>query len=466
MSKKVIEKVIESMNLKVENIDSLGITTQRASILLFNKETGEPYTNIITWQDRRASKLASEISNLFNIKFLRGLTRFLTLFSSNPMFITASQLRFNSDHASARTGYLLNSDPELRKKAELESTGWGTIDTWIIYNLTQGKLHLTDYSNASATGLLDPFKLTWNSIVYKAFNIPPHIFPELRPTRGDFGTTELFADGPISIKSVVADQQASLFALFAGTPEIGNIKCTNGTGTFVDMFTGEKPKASRRKLYPLIAWTIKDDEGKLKTYYLLEGLSHNTGNIIDFIKDIFKLYDDPADTEKMAMSVDSTDGVFFLPALTSGLSFPIWDNTTRGNLFGLSLNTKPEHIVRAVLEGICFRIKDIVEGIMKDAKIKIDSIVADGGVSQNKFVLQFMSDILGLNVVHYKNPETTALGAAFLAGLETGFWKIEQLKDFLILDKIYTPKMSEDERKKRYACWKDIISRSLNYKMT
>ncbi|MHA1150504.1 MAG: glycerol kinase 5 [Promethearchaeota archaeon] len=458
MSKEVLEEVLKTGNVTAEQIDSLGITTQRASWCLWNRETGKPYTNINTWQDKRAAAFAEKKANSFTFKIIRGITKILSIFSKNPMFITASQLRPNSDHCSARTGFLIEKDAEIKRllRGDLKNIAWGTIDTWILYNLTEKQIHATDYSNASATGLLDPFKLIWNNLILKAFNIPEEILPEIRNTRGDFGSTKLFG-GDISIKAVIADQQASLFG--QGCIEIGNLKCTNGTGSFVDLNTGDKPFASKRKLYPLIAWRVKDI-----TTYMLEGLSHNTGNIIDWIQQELEFYSNPAETEKMANSVESTNGVYFLPTFTSGISFPYWDETARGNLFGISLDTKKEHIVRAVLEGICFRIKDIVEGIRKDSKIKIKKIKLDGGVSQNKFLLQFLANILGMEIHHSAHPETTALGAAFMAGLETKFWdSVEKLKEFIKVDAVYRPQMSEAERKLKYKCWQDVVKRSLNY---
>ncbi|MHA1294322.1 MAG: FGGY-family carbohydrate kinase, partial [Promethearchaeota archaeon] len=273
----------------------------------------------------------------------------------------------------------------------------------------------------------------------------------------------------IPIKAVIADQQASLYASFA------QLKCTIGTGSFVDLRTGDKPYASRRKLYPLVAWCIKEEKEEVneegqtikkiqqKPVYLLEGMNHNAGNIIDWMQYELNFYSDPNETEKMALSLKDSGGVYILPTFTSGLSFPYWSSTT-GNIFGLNLETKKEHLVRAVLEGICYRIKDIVEGILKDTKIKINKIVLDGGVSKNKFILQFLSDILGMDVEHSGNPETTALGAAFMAGIETGFWKSEEeLNQIRKIDQIFKPQLTKEEREKKYQKWKDIVSRSLNY---
>jgi len=455
MSKQVLEEVLESNNLSAKDIEAIGISTQRASFLFWDKKSKEIYSNIITWQDKRSAAYANKITNSFFFKFLRGLSKFLYLITRKKRMLSASMLRFNTDFTSLRTGFFLENNPELKEKIKDPNTSivWGTVDTWILWNLTEGKVHATDYSNVSSTGMLDPFTLKWNAITLKAFNIPEHILPEIRETRGDFGTTKLFGGGEIPITSIIADQQSSLFA------NLSDMKCTIGTGSFIDLRTGEEPYVSKRVLYPLIAWRINE-----KTEYLLEGVSHNSGNIIDYIQNELNLINDPAESEKMALSINDTNGVYFLPAFTSGLSFPYWDSSARGNIFGISLDTKKEHIVRAVLEGICFRIKDILEGIVEDTKIDVKKIMVDGGVSQNKFVLQFLSDILGMEVEHSANPETTALGAAFMAGLAVGFWKSEEeLLQLRRVEKIYKPQMTEEERKKKYSCWKDIISRSLRY---
>lgn len=458
-SKEAIEEVLEKKSLDATDIKCMGITTQRASFCIWDKRNGRLYSNIITWQDKRSAEYAQKMTNSFFFRFLRGFAKVAHTLTKSTKMLTASMLRFDSSYASISTSYFLNNNPKVNELIQDPKTsiGWGTIDTWILWNLTEGRVHATDYSNSSATGLLDPFELDWNSIVVNKLKIPVYILPEIKDTNANFGVTKLFGNGEIPIRCVVADQQASLFGQCCF--KYGEMKVTNGTGSFVDLNTGDKPFASKRKLYPFVAWAMNGE-----ITYMLEGLSHNTGNIIDWIKDELELFDDPRKTEEMAQSVDSTGGVFFLPTFTSGISFPYWDPTARGNIFGISLQTKKEHIIRAVLNGICFRIKDFVEGIIADTGIHVDRIKADGGVSQNKYVLQFLADILGMEVEHSQNPETTALGAAFIAGLTTGFWDSrENIKEIRKVDRIYKPRMSEEKRKKLYNAWKDIIRRSLNY---
>jgi glycerol kinase len=461
MSKEAIEEVLQSQNLKATNIDSMAISTQRASFCLWNKKTGQLYSNIITWQDKRAAQYVKKLHNKLFFRILRAIGKIARIFGSTKM-LTASILQFITDYASVRTSYFIENHPEIKKEIKDPNTDiiWGQIDTWILWNLTEGKKHITDYSNAGSSACLDPFTLKWNKAIIGHMNIPTHILPEILDTNGDFGVTRLFGEGEIPIRAVIADQQASLFGQCCF--DYGEMKVTNGTGSFVDLNTGDKAYASKRKLYPLVAWRMDGN-----TTYMLEGFSHNTGNIIDWIQSELHLIDTPSDSEKLALSVDSTEGVYFLPTLTSGISFPYWDSTARGNLFGVNLSTKKEHIIRAVLEGICLRIKDFVTGIIDDTKIEVKRIKADGGVSENKFILQFLSDILGLEVEHSTHPETTALGAAFMAGLKTGFWNSkEDLRAIRKIDKVYTPQMSEEERQKKYSFWKNIIQRSLNYDLS
>lgn len=457
--RKVLHDVLVEANLTAKDIDSMGISTQRASFMFWDKSTGEIHSNIITWQDKRVAKFAEKTTKSAYFRILRGLSSILYTFSRNNRFLAASQMQFNSDYASIRTKYHLLNHPQLQAKIEEKSSNivWGTIDTWILWNLTEGEVHATDYSNASSTGMYDPFTLQWNTIVLNKFKIPLHILPEIKDTNANFGITKLFGNGPIHIHSIIADQQASMFGQCCFQP--GEMKVTNGTGSFVDLNTGLEAHASKRKLYPLIAWRIDGE-----VIYKLEGMSHNTGIILDWIKEELKLFDNYSDLDEMVKSVDSTGGVFFLPTFSSGISYPYWDPTARGNIFGINLKTKKEHLLRAVLNGIAFRIKDFVQGIIDDTGVPISKIKADGGVSRNTYFLQFLADILGIEVEHSENPEPTALGAAFVAGLSMQFWQSkEEVASLFKIDEIYKPKIDEKERNHLYSCWKDIVKRSLNY---
>ncbi len=457
--KQVLADVIAQANITANEIDSLGISTQRASFMFWDKNTGEIHSNIVTWQDKRAAVFAKQTTNSGYFKSIRSLSNFVFHLTHSPRFLTASQMQFNSDYASIRTYYHLLNNPELNKAIHKKDNSiiWGTIDTWIIWNLTKDHLHATDFSNASSTGMYDPFTLSWNSMLLSKFKIPASILPEIRDTNAEYGITSLFGNGDIVIHSCVADQQASMFGQCCFQP--GEMKVTNGTGSFVDLNTGDSPHVSKRHLYPLIAWQIDG-----KTIYKLEGMSHNTGNILDWIKEELKLFENYEQLDEMVNSVESTGGVFFLPTFSSGISYPYWDPTARGNIFGINMKTKKEHLLQAVINGIAFRIKDFVQGIIEDTGISITKIKADGGVSRNTYFLQFLANILGLDVEHSENPEPTALGAAFIAGLSTGYWSSrEEVAQLSKVGETYHPQIDEAKREHLYSCWKDIIRRSLDY---
>ncbi len=460
LSKKAINRIFKKKKLRASDVAAMGISTQRSSFCMWDKKTGKQKSNIITWQDKRAADYAVQKTRTFPLPLVRGVSKIAARFVKTARLNMLSILKFDTVHSSVRTGYLFSKHDRLRADAFAKDTSlaWGTIDSWLLWNLTGGKVHATDYSCASSTGMLDPFSLVWNKTVLGIFGIPTGILPEVRDTTSDFGVTTLFGGGEIRIGALIADQQASLFGQCCFG--YGDLKCTNGTGSFVDINTGEKPFASLRRLYPLVAWRIRG-----RTNYMLEGQSQNAGNIVDWLASSLSLIRSPEETEKLAMSVQSANGVTFVPAFTTGLTFPYWDASVKGNVFGISLDTSKAHIIRAVLEGICFRIKDIVDGIINDTGIPVTRINVDGGVSKNRFIRQFLADILGIPVVYTGHAEPTALGASFLAGLSVGYYKsLKELGSCARASEKSTPKIGKDEREKRYASWKSAIVKSLSYK--
>ncbi|MBN1413125.1 MAG: hypothetical protein JW969_19960 [Spirochaetales bacterium] len=455
----VITVLFRKGRIKASDVAAMGISTQRSSFLFWDRETGKTWSNIITWQDKRAHAFAVKKSNMLWLRLFRLVSRLLSYIIPSKKILLFSIMKFDTVHSSVRTSFFLKNNPDLYARIRQKGSKivWGTIDTWVLWNLTGGKTHSTDYSSASSTGLLDPFAVCWSKTIAGIFGIPLHLLPEVRETRSHFGTTMLFGGGEIPITSMMADQQASLYAL--GCFDVGDMKCTNGTGSFINTNTGTKAFASRRRLYPLVAWKVNGI-----THYMLEGQSQNAGNIVDWIQHELNLIKSPEETEKFALSVTDTNGIYFLPAFTTGLTFPYWDASARGTLFGLSLNAKKEHIIRAVLEGICYRIKDIADGMSRDTGIKVKKIILDGGVSQNRFLLQFLSDILNMEVVHLETEESTAHGAAFMAGIFSGFWKDEmEIKKILKTESTFRPAMDEKTRKAKYRGWQSIVRRSLDY---
>lgn len=453
---KVVKGALEDANLTATDIAALGIATQRATFTMWDRKTGIPVYNFITWQDIRTASMCEKVAKSFKWKMIRRVAKIAYKFTKSKKMLLGSQLEITPIHASIRTKWVFDNVVQAQQLRREGNLMWGTIDTWLVWKLTGGKVHATDKSNVSSTGLYDAFADDWSSIVLGVLDIPTDMFPDVKASSDDYGSTdpELFG-AAIPIRSVIADQQASLFA--QGCFKAGDVKCTNGTGTFIDMNTGNEPFVSKRGLFPLVAWQLGDE-----TVYMLEGISSTTGELIEWGKDI-GLYKEPADTETMALSVPDTHGVYFVPAFT-GIQFPYWDPTARGTLVGLSQGVQRAHLVRAFLEGLAFRSKDILDSIREDTGITVATIKADGGVSKNDFLLQFMADILDTTVVRSRNPDMTALGAAALAGLAVDYWEAKE--DVLQLqeaDKTFTSQLSPADRKHKYDMWKKAVSRSLDW---
>ena len=442
-----------SKGIKVE---AIGITTQRSTSMIWDMN-GKPLYNAITWQDTRAVKLCKEMDKKLKIKAVRciGKASLFLPFKRNPIvakLITASNISFTPASSLAHLKWLLDNVEGARKKAEEGKLLFGTIDAWLIWKLTEGRVHATDFSNASATALYDSFSLKWNKMFLNLFDIPEEILPEVKETADDFGVTHVLGS-EMEIKSCIADQQAALFA--EGCFKEGEIKCTHGTGSFIDMNIGGKPAASRSKLLPFIAWKING-----KTTYMLEGMANTTGAAIQWLKENLGIIEKLEESEEMAISVESSEGVYFVPAF-SGLTTPYWDPHACGIVVGLSRKTRKEHIVRAVLEGIVYRCKDIIAAMEKDAGVKIKVVKADGGAARNNFLLQFMADMLNVKVERQRITEVSALGAAFIAGLAAGYWQSQdEILEKRKIDRIFEPKIDEKKRQQLYEKWKKAVKRA------
>ncbi len=452
----VVKQSLQEANLKSTDIKAIGIATQRATVTVWEKTTGKPLYNFLSWQDIRTAELAKKVNGAFKFKLIRGVAKLAYKLGKSKKMLLGSLIEITPAHASIRTKWLFDNVDGLSKRAKAGEILWGTIDTWLVWKLTGGKVHATDVSNISATGLFDVFAHDWSSIIIGVLGLPTNIFPKILPSSADYGETEpeLFGSA-IPIRAVIADQQSSLFAQGCFKP--GDVKCTNGTGTFIGMNTGSEPFVSKQGLFPFIAWQIGDEK-----VYMLEGLSATTGELIDWGQEI-GLYKQPADTEEMALSVEDSRGVYFVPAF-AGMQFPWWDPTARGVLIGLARDVKRGHLVRAFLEGLAYRCKDILDIMRQDTGLDVNIIKADGGVSRNNFLLQFMADILDCKVVRAQNPDMTALGAAFLAGLNVGYWaKQDDLLALQKVDREFIPSMEEAERKERYTMWRKAVSRALGW---
>ncbi|MBU4240647.1 MAG: glycerol kinase [Actinobacteria bacterium] len=459
----VTNEALDGAGVRPEDIVAMGIATQRATSMLWDRNTGEPVYNAITWQDTRMSDECERINHGLFFKLLHvvggayqriaPLSKQLKRNALGKLLITAAHFSMTPAMSSAHARWILNNVEGAEEKARAGDLLFGTVDTWLVWKYTNGKVHATDYSNVSATGMYDPFGMRWSSQLLKPFDLPGNvILPEIRETSGDFGVTELFG-GPIPIKCVVADQQAALFgeACF----ETGTVKCTNGTGTFIDMNTGEAPMASINKMTPLIAWKMDG-----KTTYMMEGIISSSGSSVQFLRDNLQIIEEAAESEGLAFSAEDTGGVYVVPAF-AGLSAPYWDPYARGTVIGLSRATTKEQVVRATLESIAYQCRDVVLAMEKDTGIKVSGIKADGGASRNDFLLQFLADILDTKVERPEMLEATALGAAYFTGIAAGYWKFPD--DILRIHRIereFTPDMPSETRESLYAGWKKAVGRA------
>ncbi len=428
----VINELLIRSNLTLKNIDSIGITNQRETTVVWSKETGLPVCNAIVWQSRQSQEICDALEDKKDfIKEKTGLV-------INPYF-SASKIRFILDKYN------------LQKEAEEGKLLFGTIDSWLIYKLTLGKVHATDITNASRTMLFNIFEKKWDDDLLKLFNIPKCMLPSVHECSYHYGdATLMFASTTIPITGVAGDQQASLFGQTCF--DKGNIKNTYGTGCFMLMNIGENPTISKSGLLTTIAWSINGT-----TTYALEGSVFIGGAAIQWLRDEMKLISKASDSEISAQKVDDSNGVYVVPAFV-GLGTPYWDDQVRGAVFGLTRATNKYHFVRATLEAIAYQSKDLMETIKKDSNIEINQLNVDGGATANNYLMQFQSDIIELPIELPSCLETTALGAAFFAGLYTGFYKSqEEIKKSRNIEREFKPSMSHKEVEERYKKWKIAV---------
>lgn len=430
-------EVLETSGIKPEEVVAIGITNQRETTVVWDKNTGKPIYNAIVWQDRRTASLCDELKE-------RGLENYIKENTGLVLdaYFSGTKLKWILDHVEGA-----------REKAEQGDLLFGTIDTWLIWKLTAGKQHYTDYSNASRTLLYNIKELEWDSKLLEELDIPFGILPEVKPSSYFFGVTapSTFGGAEIPITGVAGDQQAALFGQTCF--ESGMAKNTYGTGCFMLMNTGEKAVVSNSGLLTTIAWGI---DGKVE--YALEGSIFIAGAAIQWLRDGLKLIDSAADSEYYAQKVEDTDGVYVVPAF-AGLGAPYWDMYARGAIFGLTRRTQKEHIIRATLDSLAYQTKDVLSAMEADSGITLKALRVDGGAVVNNHLMQFQADILGVNVERPAVTETTALGAAYLAGLEIGFWKKSDLASNYQADTVFEPAMDNEMRIDLYSKWKKAVDR-------
>ena len=428
----VIAGIFQSHKIQPSQIKAIGITNQRETTIVWDKNTGLPIHNAIVWQSRQSASICDELKE-------KGLAEKIKL---------KTGLVIDAYFSATKLKWILDNVPTAKERALKGELLFGTIDTWLIWKLTGNKVHATDYSNASRTMMYNIHTLQWDKEILALLGIPENMLPEVRDSSGSFGKTAHyhFFNYEVPITGVVGDQQAALFGQTCFTP--GMAKNTYGTGCFLLMNTGEKVTTSAHGLLTTIAWGL---EGKVT--YALEGSVFVAGSAIQWIRDGLGLIQTAAESEKSANIVSSSDGVYIVPAFV-GLGAPYWDDKARGAIFGLTRGTTRDHLIRATLESMCYQTKDILDAMEKDAQTKLKILKVDGGAVTNNFLMQFQSDLLQTQVIRNQINETTALGAAYLAGLGIGYWKNkEEVELNNKIDRIFKPDKDDAEVKALYEGW-------------
>jgi glycerol kinase len=432
----VAKKVLADSKAGTEDLAALGITNQRETVVLWERATGRPLHNAIVWQCRRTAPLCDRIRAEGFDRILRDKTGLVT----------------DAYFSGTKIAWLLENLPGARERAERGELACGTIDTWLIWQLTRGRVHATDVSNASRTLLFNLHTLAWDDEILSYFRIPASLLPEVKSSSEVFGETTLFG-APVPIAGVAGDQQASLFGQQCF--ERGMVKNTYGTGCFLLMNTGAEIPCSQSGLVGTVAWGRKG-----RTVYALEGSIFIAGAAIQWLRDELKLINDAAQSEALARAVPDTHGVYFVPAFV-GLGAPHWDAYARGTITGLTRGANRSHLVRAALESIAYQTRGVVDAMAQDSGLHPEMLRVDGGAARNDFLCQFQADILGIPVERPATTESTALGAAYLAGLAAGFWQDEQeLSAQLQLGRRFEPAMETSRREELYAGWQRAVERA------
>lgn len=436
----VAREVLETAGITPEEIAAIGITNQRETTLVWDKNTGKPIYNAIVWQCRRTAGYCDEL------KSREGLENYIR---SNTGLVVDAYF------SGTKINWILENVEGAREKAEKGELLFGNMDTWLIWNMTKGEKHVTDYTNASRTMLYNIKDLKWDEKILAEMNIPASMLPEVRPSSEVYGHTheKTFGGAQIPIAGIAGDQQAALFGQACYEP--GMAKNTYGTGCFMLMNTGEKMVPSNNGLLTTIAWGL---DGKVE--YALEGSIFMGGASVQWLRDEMRLINDAADSEYYATKVDDTNGVYLVPAFV-GLGAPYWDMYARGTIVGLTRGANRNHIVRATLESIAYQTRDVLEAMEDDSNIKLSALKVDGGAVANNFLMQFQSDILGVDVQRPEITETTALGAAYLAGLAVGFWESkEEIQKKWAVNRTFATDMPQTNREGLYNGWKKAVGRA------
>ncbi|CDF58386.1 glycerol kinase GlpK [Thermobrachium celere] len=437
----VANEAIAKAGLTAQDIAAIGITNQRETTVVWDKTTGKPIYNAIVWQCRRTADICDDLRNRGYAEMIRNKTGLVV-----DAYFSGTKIK-----------WILDNVEGAREKAERGELLFGNIDTWLIWNLTGGKVHVTDYSNASRTMLYNIYELKWDEEILEILNIPKSMLPEVKPSSCIYGyTTVDVIGGEIPIAGDAGDQQAALFG--QGCYREGMAKNTYGTGCFMLMNTGEKPVRSKNGLLTTIAWGV---DGKVE--YALEGSIFIAGAVIQWLRDELRMIKSAAESEEYATAVEDSNGVYVVPAFV-GMGAPYWDMYARGTIVGLTRGAKKEHIIRAALESMAYQTMDVLKAMEEDSGISLSALKVDGGAVANNFLMQFQSDILNVDVYRPKVIETTALGAAYLAGLAVGYWENkEEILNNWAVDRKFEPNMDEEKRAKLVKGWHKAVKRALDW---
>ncbi|MCC9882859.1 glycerol kinase GlpK, partial [Streptococcus agalactiae] len=426
---------IES-SIKPGQIEAIGITNQRETTVVWDKKTGLPIYNAIVWQSRQTAPIADQLKQEGHTNMIHEKTGLVI-----DAYFSATKVRWILDHV-----------PGAQERAEKGELLFGTIDTWLVWKLTDGLVHVTDYSNAARTMLYNIKELKWDDEILVLLNIPKAMLPEVKSNSEVYGKTTPFHfyGGEVPISGMAGDQQAALFGQLAFEP--GMVKNTYGTGSFIIMNTGEEMQLSQNNLLTTIGYGING-----KVHYALEGSIFIAGSAIQWLRDGLRMIETSSESEGLAQSSTSDDEVYVVPAFT-GLGAPYWDSNARGSVFGLTRGTSKEDFVKATLQSIAYQVRDVIDTMQVDSGIDIQQLRVDGGAAMNNLLMQFQADILGIDIARAKNLETTALGAAFLAGLSVGYWEsMDELKELNATGQLFQATMNESRKEKLYKGWRKAV---------
>lgn len=434
----VLDKLIRENNVSATSIAAIGITNQRETAVVWDRKTGQPVYNAIVWQDKRTAAICEDLKK-------KGLEDYVKQHTG---------LVIDSYFSATKVKWIMDNVPQAKEKAQRGELAFGTIDSWLIWNMTKGKSHVTDYTNASRTMLFDIQKLAWDKKLLDELDVVESMLPEVKPSASHFGNYNLNGT-EIPIAGIAGDQQAALFGQACFEP--GMAKNTYGTGCFMLMNTGSNIQFSKNGLITTIAWGLDN-----KVEYALEGSVFIAGAAVQWLRDSLHLIDQSKDSEYFAMKALGSNEVYVVPAF-AGLGAPYWDMYARGAIFGLTRDTGKDHIIKATLESLAYQTKDILNAMEEDAGIRLAMLKVDGGASANNVLMQFQADILNTPVERPEVIESTAMGAAYLAGIQIGLWKKEDIIRNRKIQKTFTPSMDEANRVKLYKGWQKAVKRSMQW---